>query len=64
MFCVCGKEITSTVIGPWISCVMDSYGKVTSGTCLHGKFFSFMEKTTYKEYVDHMKEVTPKKNQI
>lgn len=64
MLCVCGKELTTTSATPWISCTIDSTGKVISGTCQHNKFFHSIRPATYKEYVDHMKEIIPKENQI
>ena len=70
MFCACGRELISTSASPWISCTIVD-GKVISGICQHGKVFPSVEIlsaknsfATYKEYVDHMKEITPKENQI
>ena len=67
MFCVCGRELTSTSATPWMSCSIDLDGKVVSGICQHGVNFPnqyFISRNTYKEWVDHMKQVTPMKNQI
>ncbi len=70
MFCVCGRELTSTSATPWTFCTIIG-GRVMSGICVHGKTFASVEIVsarnpfaTYKEYLDHMKEITPKENQI
>ena len=62
MFCICGREFTSTSATPWTSFTTDSNGKVISGICQHGINFPSVRRATYKEYVDHLKEITP--NQI
>jgi len=58
MYCVCGREITSTSTTPWASCTIVD-GKVISGICVHGKNFP-----SVKECVDRLKEITPKEYQI
>ncbi len=44
MTCVCGKEWDSTASGPWMSMTLDSYGKIISGTCIHGVYFPPIKK--------------------
>jgi len=39
MYCVCGRELTSTAASCWETSTIDSQGKVISGTCIHGKYF-------------------------
>jgi hypothetical protein len=63
MVCACGKEFTSISTSPWTSCTIVD-GKVISGICQHGKVFPSIRQATYKEYVDHLKEITPEENQI
>jgi hypothetical protein len=31
MYCVCGKELTSTSATPWVSANLNQFGKVISG---------------------------------
>ena len=64
MFCACGRKLTSTSATPWISSITDLNGKVISGICQHGYNFPSVRRAIYREYVDHMKEITPKGNQI
>lgn len=64
MFCVCGRELTSTSATPWTSFTTGLNGEVISGICQHGYRFPSVRRATYKEYVDHLREITPKENQI
>ena len=58
MFCICGKEFTTTSASPWISCTIID-GKIVSGKCQHGTNFPpigvgyiINPFATYEEYVD------------
>ena len=43
MYCVCGKELTSTSTTFWTFATYNQFGKVISGTCIHGKHFPPVE---------------------
>ena len=49
MFCVCGRELTSTSASPWIQFITDYYGRIISGTCVHGIYFPSKDQYGEKE---------------
>lgn len=43
--CVCGRELSGTSCSPWSQVNFDNLGNVLRGTCVHGVYFDYEQKS-------------------